>query len=416
MAWTDILQGARSGLNASLDRRQSKRMGSLGMLNDTLGQISGQRHATSEREAGQLFAQDEAIKQREFEGGLAGQQIQANIDLEELRNENDVALEGARNTHQRELVGLDDEKAIARESQRYANELDVLQKDIDARIAAAEAAAKQPREHYEEQSQAFGGRTYTWTSDQEYDLVKLKMQRDMLMDQIALEKAGADSDKGMAGAVFDAEFNKLMISRPDLWPMGASWYVDVDDETYNSMRDSFHRALLTAAQDGYITSDMIPELMTRFNDYVTPPAPDVGGGEAGQGAGDVSALLAAINLLLGRESQYQAPTFNITWPDNMVPGFTAGNVPEDIGRDNPGELRNPIVEPGGENSPAPRTQAEEDTALSIMQGLLQNLSGARKRDAQGWIGALNKDGLMEDTDWIGLTEWLQQIQSQLGAK
>lgn len=90
----------------------------------------------------------------------------------------------------------DDMQAFELEIQsvRDASELEQLQMGIDARIAELERGWEQPREEYTRQSTTISGRTYTWASDQEYELVALKMQADMINDRIRLEAALRDED------------------------------------------------------------------------------------------------------------------------------------------------------------------------------------------------------------------------------
>lgn len=199
-------------INQTLSRQQNKKLAERQMRQNQFNAIADMIWGRKEREAEQEFQAGETALGREHEAAMAeedralqreGYDVQRELQrMSDLAAAERIGLTGeeqrktieAQTEQQQQLQ--DDAQEFQRELAAIENaaDLEQLQMRIDAEIAAAERAFVQPREEYEEQSTTIGGRTYSWTSDQEYELVALKMQSDMINDRIRLEASLRDED------------------------------------------------------------------------------------------------------------------------------------------------------------------------------------------------------------------------------
>ena len=297
MGFTDIVQGARQGLSDSMGRRTQKRENSLDRLQTALGRLSGMKQQTSEREAAQeheAFLQQQsqaaatalqgagdtaAMERQEAGDAAAFARIAETGRVEEgvigARTEAEQSLQDDMQEFQETLQGTQDEAAMAR-----------LQAGIDADLAAAERAFVQPREEYDPRTDTVNGRTYSWKSDQEYELVKLQMQRDMIMDQIRLEAELTDKYGDQANNYIPLYMQARDMVMADfqaqgLWD-GQNWMGLPTKEQRDAAIQRFSDMVNRDARYALFAEDMISDF-TKYVDQATVPE----GGDVADG-GDPS--------------------------------------------------------------------------------------------------------------------------------
>lgn len=264
-----------SAIQNTLGRRQQRQESSRQRTSDALARLQqmlyGSRQAelergftTSEREAEEEFTAGENVLNRESEAALTEATLENARALVALRGDVESRLAEQQFGYQQRLQ--DDAQEFQTELAGINNEASMaeLQARIQAEIDAAEAEWTQPRTQYDQQTETIGGRVYSWTSDQGYELQRLKMQQDLVNDQIRLT-ADLNGDVAKAGKlmdIFDAEFSKILSLHPDLWQDMVGWQRELTNQDKEQFRAELQRALDIYVASGELDPDNIPTLMT----------------------------------------------------------------------------------------------------------------------------------------------------------
>lgn len=158
-----------------------------------------------------------------------------------------------------------------------ANELAQLQMRIDADKAAAERSWDQTREQYSQRSAVVNGRSYSWNSDQQYALVQLQMQSDLLFDRLAFEKKlDKDATPDLWQAYQDAKNEVLNPSVLD--PTTGTWRA-VADTSPDALEASFRKALANRSPD--LSPEAVEKAVSLFMDFIAQVPDAQAGSEAG---------------------------------------------------------------------------------------------------------------------------------------
>lgn len=206
--------------------------------------VAGQEYATEEREAAQGFQQ----------------QMQDNAQA-----------------FQMELNDAQDAAALER-----------LQTQLDAQAAAAERTWEQPRDEYESQSVTINGRTYSWTSDQGYELQALKMRQDMLNDQIRLEASLRGTDEDARSRIIEAyNFGKSEVLNPSVINQQTGTWQSMADINPDQLEQQFRDAIALYG----LSPDEEETAVRLFNGWIkdipeAPPGTEGAAGGTSQANGD----------------------------------------------------------------------------------------------------------------------------------
>ena len=442
MAYGDFIQGARQSVNAYADRKARKNEGALSRLHDTLGRLGSQKYATEEREAGQeheafmeqsrqgaatslaAAERDFALAENEQVAELQRETNTILMDHEEamakIRREFEVQLQAAGDTAAEERIKTQLANALEVEAERNKNELEANKQ------AWLQLFQEFPGEHEASITDPRTKEEYSATSMPEIEAILADMQARGIA---AYRKDDDTSGYGAEGGVFDVAFGKLQATRPDLFPMddygNPGWYATVDQDTYDTLRNAFHKEVQSAVSDGYIDSEAVPRVMARFDDYVTGPGPETDApGTDPALLSDLSALTAAMGELVAglggigeREPRPERqPTITpIDWgqypglqPDPaLTPGEqVAATTQEGSGMSN---VFSEIIEPLDE-------EGEEVLAqnLDALVGVLEELGGrgGDVKDAERWAWGLRRPGAMATDQMMLLLQWMTELQGE----
>lgn len=179
---------------------------------------SARQYQTGEREATQQFQAGEAAKGREFQA----QQADIDRQYQALRDKtnNDAAFQRA-------------------------------QAQIQAQLDQMERANQMEREQYGEGPQTWTdpntGRTYSWSSNQEFEMARRRMESDLLRDEIRLRAELSDVSPEMGEQIRAAyEFAKNEL----LWDAQAQTFRDLSSISDEELRTMFENAIFTGGFEG----------------------------------------------------------------------------------------------------------------------------------------------------------------------
>ena len=401
MAWTDLLNSSRQGLYQGIGLNQQRRENAYDRLHSTLQTLGQRKFEEGQAAKGHEYRMSELAQGNEYDKELQVIINDYNLKLEEERNRHAEALNAAADEDARERLEIEHENRLNQIEQERHNALEQSRQEF------LQAFQEFPDGMVLELTNPITGEKLTATNATQagliYDSIIASTQSDA-------EAANRPEDEGLVGAVFDTQFAKLRESRPDLWPLGESWWIDVDQETYDELLRAFRNQVQSAVTDGYIKSSDVPAIMQMFDDYVRPPAaedeptPEDGTSDEGWGI-DVSELRELIaEALAGHDTS----TYNFTFPAQQGQQTVTLDA---FGLDTMA-LENPTADTAGADVGVgiERTPDNEIALIGVLEQLSNSLPKRRDRNAAAqYQSRLEEEGLPSPDIWVQVISWLADM-------
>lgn len=384
-----------SGIRDLLALRQNRRQSNLDRLSTGLRGISNK-----------MFQSREAEEQREFEGAesAAERELRESLQESEFEFRGEEAEEAREFTASESRLGRDFQANQAeldrqynRASQLIDNEaaMDRLETQIQAGMDELERRNNMAREDYDGPqtwTDQVTGKTYTWQTNQEFDLVKQQMQSDRLAHEIRLR---ADlGDAGGAGQqIREAyEFAKSEI----LWDPATQTFRDLSGLSDDELRQVFESAIFTGGFDSLDENsvDRAYTLFTAFmNQMQQGEEPPGFSSETESGPWRPFAdIWNTVERAIGGTPEvpdmpdYGAPLLTFTGPE--------------VGP------RRSEVEPGAQS------EADEARAIRTLRQLIANASPGQVRSIaapiNAMINSLSEDGQVSPEEWQSIQDFIDR--------
>ena len=280
-SWVDLVNSARqstdSGLdrlfknkNAKADRRQQGLQRWADMLFSSNEADKQRDYSTDERESSQEYATGERVSGQEYATG-------ERVDSQEYQSTEEQL---ARSWQQKQNQ-IDRKWTLLRDESQNEAAMDRLNIQIDANIDDLERRNEIEREEYgvdKNWTDPVTGRPYSWSTNQDFELIKLQMQSDRLAYELRMRSDLADNPD-MGEQIREAyEFAKSEI----LWDPQAQTFRNLEEIPEDELRQLFDSAIVTGGFSGIdqAAMDQAYSLFTAFIDRAPEidPPPDAGTG------------------------------------------------------------------------------------------------------------------------------------------
>jgi hypothetical protein len=341
MAWSDMRNQTMGNITNLLslkqNREQAKQNRRVGLVSDAANTFQANKQAdiqrdftTTEREASQDFESKEARMAEAHEARMAGdenkyqqilmalqqdfrlEEIDASLraDIEKIQAQGDVnsTLQEEAAAQRAELQGIIGKQALEEIDARYKADLELLERQN-----------QMPWDEMGENSwtSPSTGKTYTWSTDQEYELVKSQIESDNYMEAQRLIASLRDDSPDSATRIREAyEFGKTEILLPMMFNEDGS-LKDVSEIKPEYLEQRINEALDLFPSLNEEEKIKVLTLLSGFIDASQGGGGGGGGDETEAGKGFRQTWRTALQSVADRWFPVGSP-----WRDEAMRGFS----------------------------------------------------------------------------------------------